>query len=174
VILDEITSTLYGVIVGAIIGFVASYLLWYLQERSHRKNVMCAFIIEIKRLEPVLLQASVILQKIQKIESPKSDQFGDDEKEDLRFQIYQELKFLKLYTDSGNWYVLKKDAYSLDPQISSELDKFYYNLIEAEFNREKYLNENYRDRQEIFLEPLTKNLYKTMNSHLKIRGILVK
>jgi hypothetical protein len=167
--LGEIELTLLGVVVGAIIGFVASYLLWFLQERAHKKSVISAFQIEIERLEPVLQRSFIIVQKIK---TPKYDSYGNDEYFKENFEIYQELRLLKLYTDSGNWFVLKKDAYSLNPIISSELDVFYYNLIEAEFFREKYLGENYRDKRDIYLEPLAKKMENAINNLPKIKTLL--
>ena len=169
-ILDEIISTLIGVIVGAFIGFVASYMLWYLQENARKKNVRHAFQTELERLEPTINKIFILIMKIK---PPKIiNEYGDDENAEQNFNIYKELRVLKVYPDSGNWYNLKEEAYSLDPIISNGLDELYNNLIDAECFRKNFIDEDCINKNNIYAEPLTKCLENALTTLPKIKDLL--
>jgi len=137
-------------------------LLWQLQERNKKKNIANAFKTEIKRLEPAIKQVFSLLEKYEK---PIFDGYGNAQNSD-NYDIYERLKKLQLYSKNGNWYILKRDAYSLNPQISEKLEFFYYNLIEAEECRIKYLDSCPRDRKDEYIDPLNdyiENVIKIMS-----------
>jgi hypothetical protein len=165
--LDDLVSIVL-VVFAALFGFIASILLWQLQERKKKQNIVRAFQIEIKRLKPIINQTYSLLKKY---EPPKYSGGGDVQNSE-NYDIYKRIKKLHLYSESGNWYILKKDIYSLNPQLCENLDVFYYNLIESEELRVKYLDACPCDRKDEYIGPLTDHIENVVNVLPKLDNLL--
>jgi hypothetical protein len=132
-VIISVASSLFGVIVGAVITYHGSKKILDQQFTVQKKNIAKAFLSEIKCIEK-WLKPSV------------DDNFLIEGKKEIKFNLYRHaLDVLSwdrpFYDDTGLFFISRSQIYCFDEDLYEKIELFYSNLLIADEYRQVFLKD---------------------------------
>lgn len=109
-------TTVLALVIGGVIGFYSSYLMWTVQMKHDREKIARAFYAEISSLETTLKAYSGLFTK------DINGVSGHTTPIEIKQPFYS----------NGIFFDLRKEIFSFNPESSKDLFEFYMHLLRAE------------------------------------------